>query len=234
MQNSADNDKEAWIVANGIVDELLMDVFIHIEKITGIHEQLGIHEEFERGIRIEVGVNRLVDVFHDNNHDMIVTGFSHRHSSYQIVQLSVTKQHKSGYCGHHALHNALLARRMCQASSTDEIQELIKILKSTPAYWWRYWLSVRQLLNCVTFDTWWPWTEDHITTGDMERSFLHYLLEQHHPATSSDPPILVMQVINIIIRFMYIVKTILIIVCLWIHARLSSTCQEVTQGNYNI
>ena len=203
MQNSADNDdKEARIVANGIINELLVDVFIHIEKITGIHEQLDIHEEFERGIKIEVdvnrGVNRLVDLFH---HDITVTGFSHRHSSFQIIQLSVTKQHNSGYCGHHALHNALLARKMCQANSKDEIQELVKILQSSPAYWWRYWLSVRQLLSCVTFDTWWPWTEDHITTGDMERSFLHYLLEQHHPATSSDPPILVMQVINIILCF---------------------------------
>ena len=190
MQNSPNNDdKEAWIAANGIIDELLKDVFIHTEKITGIHEK------FERGSKIKEDANRLVDVFHDSDCDMIVTGFSHRRSSFQIVQLSVAKQHKSGYCGHYALHNALLARRMCQASSTGEILELVKIIKSTPAYWWQYWLSVRQLLSCVSFDTWWPWTKGHIVTGDMERSFLHYLLEQHHPATS-DPPILVMQVIS--------------------------------------
>ena len=206
MQNfAADNDnQEAWVAANDIIDELLKDVFIQTEKITCIHERF--EPRFERGIKKsedakeDAYVNTLVvDGFHDSiNCDMIVTGFSHRHSSFQIIQLSVAKQHKSGYCGHYALHNALLARRMCQASSTDEIQELLKIVRSTPAYWWRYWLSVRQLLDCVTFDTWWPWTEDHIVTGDMERSFLHYLLEQHHPATS-DPSILVMQVISLYI-----------------------------------
>ena len=205
MQNSSDNNNldldgdennEAWIVANGIVDELLKDVFIHTEKITGIHEG------FERRIKIKESLEDdansspmdvVQDSIGDTDHDMIITGFSHRHSPFQIIQFSVAKQHKGGYCGHHALHNALLARKMCQASSTDEMQELMKIMRSTPAYWWQYWLSVKQLLGRVSFDTWWPWTEDHIVTGDMERSFLHYLLDQHHP-TNSDPPILVLQV----------------------------------------
>ena len=220
MQNSSDSDSldldrddnnerdnEAWVVANGIVDELLKDIFIHTEKITGILKG------FERRIKMNEGIKEdtnacPVDVFQDSmgdtEHDMIITGFSHRHSPFQIIQLSVAKQHKGGYCGHHALHNALLARKMCQASSADEMQELMKIMRSTPAYWWQYWLSVKQLLGCVSFDTWWPWTEDHIATGDMERNFLHYLLDQYHPA-NSDPPILVLQVmlINIISEIYY-------------------------------
>lgn len=187
-----DSDKkEAWIAANDIVDELLKDVFFHIERIATIHKG------FEREMKTKESdtTNALVNVVHDSGSDVVLTGFSHRHFSFQIIQFAVAKQHKSGYCGHYALHNALLAKKMCLATSTDEMQELIKIIKSTPAYWWRYWLSVKQLLSCVTHDTWWPWTEDHIVSGDMERSFLHYLLDQHHPSpTCSDPPILVMQV----------------------------------------
>ena len=190
MQNDeGKKKKEGWLVVNNLVTELLKDVFFHIDKISMIHEG------FKQETKMKEDANRLMDAVHDSECDMVLTGFSHRHSSFQIIQLSVAKQHKSGYCGHYALHNALLARKMCQASGTDEIQELMKMLKSTSAYWWRYWLSLRQLMNCVTCDSWWPWTEDHIVTGDMERSFLHYLLEQYHlPSTFSSPPILVMQV----------------------------------------
>lgn len=185
-----DNKKEAWIVANDIINDLLKDVFFHTDKISTIHERS------VKGVRIkENDANELADVVRGGTYcDMVLTGFSHRHSPFQVIQLSVAKQYKSGYCGHYALHNALLARKMCQATNTDEIQELMKILKSSSAYWWRYWLSVKQLLNCVSCDSWWPWTEDHIMAGDMERSFLHYLLDHHHPITCSDPPILVMQV----------------------------------------
>ena len=196
------NKKEGWLVVNDIVNELLKDVFLHIDKIATIHE--GHKQE----IKMKQDANGVMDAVHVSERDMVLTGFSHRHSSFQIIQLSVAKQHKSGYCGHYALHNALLARKMCQASCTDEIQELMKMLKSTSAYWWRYWLSLRQLLNCVTYDSWWPWTEDHIITGDMERSFLYYLLEQHdHPSTCSSPPIHVMQVNHNINLCMYMENT---------------------------
>lgn len=188
MQDVEIVKKEAWFAVNDIVDDLLKDVFIHVDKITTIHE--GFNQEIKK---TGEDTNELVDAVHGSECDMVLTGFTHRHSSFQIIQLSVAKQHKSGYCGHYALHNALMARKMCQASNTDEIQELMKMIKSSSAYWWRYWLSLRQLLNCVTYESWWPWTEDHIMNGDMERSFLHYLLEQHHSSACSDPPILVMQ-----------------------------------------
>lgn len=180
-------NSEAWVAANAIVNDLLNDISCCVEKCATIYEIFGLQ------INTEKGTSSLVDAFRGSDGDMMLTGLSHRHSSFQVIQLSVAKQHDSGCCGHYALHNALLARKMCRASSTDETQDLLKVMNSVPAFWWRYWLSVRQLLNCVTDDSWWPWTEDHIVTGDMERSFLHYLLEQH-PTTQLDPPILVMQV----------------------------------------
>jgi len=228
MQNPEDDSRdsdtprkeEAWIAANDIVNGLVKDVFLHIEKF------ITIHEEFGQETKMKKDANGVVDAVRDSDHEMVLTGFSHRHSSFQIIQISVAKQHKSGYCGHYALHNALLARKMCQASNTDEIQELMKIMASTSAYWWRYWLSVRQLLSCVTYDTWWPWTEDHIVSGDMERSFLHYLLEKHHHSTShSDPPIFVMQVYKSHYMYLCILKNIsFLTVYLRIYTRLHSTC----------
>lgn len=201
--DSSEEEKEAaWIVVNNILTDLLKDVFSHVERCTTIHGNGEEHGATRRKAKRRDS-NELVDVvcrFGDP-----LTGYSHRSSSFQIIQLTVAKQHKEGYCGHYALHNALLARKMCHADNEEELQELFQIMKSTSAYWWRYWLSLKQLMNCVTPDTWWPWTEDHIVTGDMERSFLHYLLDSHyHPRSRSELPIHVIQVKPLCIPVIFI------------------------------
>ena len=179
---------ESLSAVTDILTDLLTDVFSHVEKCATIHK---VPSDLVTK-RKKIG---LLDVIRDGSHDVILTGFSHRQAQFEVIQFAVAKQHKSGYCGHYALHNALLARKMCHADETVEVQELVQIMSSSSAYWWRYWCSLKQLLRRVTYDTWWPWTEDHIVTGDMERSFLHYLLDNHHRPTSKvDPPIFVMQV----------------------------------------
>lgn len=39
MQDVEIVKKEAWFAVNDIVDDLLKDVFIHVDKITTIHEE---------------------------------------------------------------------------------------------------------------------------------------------------------------------------------------------------
>ena len=183
----ASDKTEALSAATDILADLLTDVFSQVEKCTTIHK-------LRSGLAAKKKIE-LLDVIRDSSHGVVLTGFSHRQAQFEVIQLTVAKQHKSGYCGHYALHNALLARKMCHASETEEVQELIQIMSSSSAYWWRYWCSLKKLLERVTYNTWWPWTEDHIVTGDMERSFLHYLLDNHHRPTSKvDPPIFVIQV----------------------------------------
>ena len=48
----------------------------------------------------------------------------------------------------------------------------------------------------ASVDDWWPWTEDYIYTGDMERSFLRYLLsaDSHIDSVQGEDKIVVMQV----------------------------------------
>jgi len=179
---------EALGVVTDILTDLLTDVFSHVEKCAIIHK-------VPSGLAAKKKKIGLLDVIRDSSHDVVLTGFSHRQAQFEVIQFTVAKQHKSGYCGHYALHNALLARKMCHANGTEEVQEIIQIMVSSSAYWWRYWCSLKQLLRRVAYDTWWPWTEDHIVTGDMERSFLHYLLDNYHrPSSKIDPPIFVVQV----------------------------------------
>lgn len=43
----------------------------------------------------------------------------------------------------------------------------------------RYWKSVGVLLEHVKEngkDSWWPWVAKHVLSGDMERSYLAYIL----------------------------------------------------------
>ena len=42
---------------------------------------------------------------------------------------------------------------------------------------YRYWFSITQLLARARKEEAWPWTEEYIYRGDMERSFLRHLFE---------------------------------------------------------
>ena len=61
----------------------------------------------------------------------------------------------------------------------------------------RYWVSIGELLERVRGGgEWWPWTVDHVLTGDMERSYLAHLLEvdSHLSALGGQESILVLHV----------------------------------------
>ena len=47
------------------------------------------------------------------------------------------------------------------------------------------------------FEQWWPWTEEHVCTGDMERSFLRHLFhtDPHLSSLGGQDKVIILQVI---------------------------------------
>lgn len=95
-----------------------------------------------------------------------------------ILQPTVLKQHKSGYCGHHAFHNALCCLEMCRQKDRLAVCSLTGKLKDGVCYWRRYWKSIGLLLHRSRVENnWWPWNEGDVISGLMERSYLAHLLQ---------------------------------------------------------
>lgn len=94
-----------------------------------------------------------------------------------VLQLKVVEQKASGYCGYYALHYALCLLEACHSSSEGAVLGLLEETASVGGVWRRYWYSVSQLLVRGRSEEAWPWTEEYITRGDLERSFLQYLFD---------------------------------------------------------
>lgn len=63
----------------------------------------------------------------------------------------------------------------------------------------RYWKSIAVLLEHVNEngkDSWWPWVAEHVLSGDMERSYLAYILasDTHLQALGGEQNVVVLHV----------------------------------------
>lgn len=105
-------------------------------------------------------------------------------SGTEVLQLKCVDQKASGYCGHYALYFALCGLELCRSTTEERIVGYLEELARAGSFWRRYWLSVEELranVRRMGSDSWWPWTLDCIAMGDMERSYMRYLLlEDHH------------------------------------------------------
>lgn len=102
-----------------------------------------------------------------------------------------------GYCGHYSLYLTILYLQLCQCTCHDNTLALLHRTRSTVGFWQRsihlladcvllkmcfmcrYWVSIGLLLEHVRTHSerlWWPWTQRHVLQGEMERSYLSYLL----------------------------------------------------------
>lgn len=108
----------------------------------------------------------------------VLVNYCMRKGHAEVLQLECAEQQASGYCGHYAFHFTLCCLEACAAINIKDAAGYLGETSSAAVFWRRYWLSVECLLAHVQGSSqWWPWTREHVLTGDMERSYLSYLLE---------------------------------------------------------
>jgi hypothetical protein len=166
-----------WIMVSGLVEESVTECLLHTHFALLLGSVQRHCSDTAMNGRVLKALPSIIRQSVANSEIHMLE--SDTHCGIPLYHLRVLKQYGGSNCGYHSLKNVELAIRACYSSTEAQASAMLKLLSSRSFFWHRYLNHQKALLLHARGKSvdYWPWDAASIKYGELERSYLNYILE---------------------------------------------------------